>query len=123
MPELYRYFNTSSYDDSPCYLNLQILSVVKETEKGYWIVWDSKRKFILKGPGKRWAYETKELAMQSFTIRKNRQLMHAKRTIARAEHSLKLRVDNIVEWEVDNEGHCTRPLNYNPPSVMKGFFW
>lgn len=44
-----------------------------------------KDKFILSGDGKRFAYETKELAWNSFKIRTRKSLMHCKSALKRAE--------------------------------------
>ncbi len=65
-------------------------SVVKRTLKGVWISlgWGSKDKFILNGARKRWAYPTKEEALESFRIRKRRQIMHCNDMIDNANQGL-----------------------------------
>lgn len=47
--------------------------VIKETPKCYWILVGSKRKLVLKDSiGKRFAYATKELALNAMLIRRQR---------------------------------------------------
>lgn len=71
--KLYRYSEDKSTEEFER-LHLSEFQVIKETEKGYFIFYIKKR-FILKGGnGKRFAYETKELALKGFIKRKERQI-------------------------------------------------
>jgi hypothetical protein len=70
--------------------------VVRRTPKGRWITptWNSDdtrfQKFVLDGLGKRYAYPTRELARESFTIRKEREIMRCKAQHDRAVRYLAL---------------------------------
>lgn len=76
--------------------------VIKETRCGYWIADYPQKdpdkaikdkwtwtKWVSKGGKKRYAYPTKEEALESFIIRKHRQVGHARRHLDFAEKSLK----------------------------------
>lgn len=65
--------------------------IIKETPKGNWIREHGnygKPKFCLKGEGKRFAHETKELALKSFICRKQRQYQINKGLMKSAKHYL-----------------------------------
>jgi hypothetical protein len=70
--------------------------VIKRTPKGCWIVhlWDReaqfKKWFILDGTGRRYAYPTRELARESFIIRKRREIQHTANQHDRAVRYLAL---------------------------------
>ena len=85
----YRYvdvYDYSSDEDEPHYcVALRTFMVRRETPKGVWIAeadW-MKPRFVLKSANKRYAYPTAELAMESFRIRKGRQLQHLERGLER----------------------------------------
>ena len=88
MKKLFRYTEDFSYEDYSDSKKLRLMQfeTVKETLCGYWIEYNSKRKFVLKGTGKRFAYESQNLALDSFIIRKQRQIIHNKRAIRIAKH-------------------------------------
>ena len=87
--ELYRYYDTREiryeYDrDVPAKINLETIPVIRETEKSYVVMWESKEKFILKSNdqhGRRFAYANKEWAMHSFKKRKQHQLAYLQRDL------------------------------------------
>jgi len=92
MKQLFRYsdyIGCEFFEESEK-LELEIFETVKETKCGFWIEIYKKRKFILKGDGKRFAHETKEMALNSFICRKKRQILINKSMIARAKHSLSI---------------------------------
>ena len=73
---LFRYDGTYWGDElgpGEAHLYADYFPVVKETPKGCWIDVYGKRKFVLNDSTKRYAYPTKELALQSFIARKRRQ--------------------------------------------------
>lgn len=98
------------YVDNLCYelfvdgteLELKEYLIVKETPKGNWIREHGmygKPKFVLKGYGKRFAHETKEMALNSFICRKKRQIIINKEIIKRAKHSLSIAEGMKTEQE------------------------
>jgi len=69
--------------------------VVSRTPKGCWIApdWDHEarfKKFVLDGAGRRHAYPTRELARESFIIRKKKEIQHSARQHDRAVRYLAL---------------------------------
>jgi hypothetical protein len=65
--------------------------ILKETEKGYWIMVYSKRKFVLKGSnGKRYAYISEKDALNGFIKRKEAQIKINKKLINRARFGIDL---------------------------------
>ena len=68
----YRYHDTS-YTSGPK-VCLTPYRVIKKTPKGAWVDCGcDEQKFCLNGGGKRFAHETKELALESYVARKKRQ--------------------------------------------------
>lgn len=73
---------SDGYDDARSYrLNRPHIAiymwrypVLKRTPKGAWIEPDGERRFVLDGPGKRWAHETRALALESLKLRMRRRL-------------------------------------------------
>lgn len=82
----YRYVDP--YDTDSIHLCTEEWRVDKITPAGYWIESYGERKFVLAGGGKRYAYPSKEEALDSYIIRKNRQLQHLASTKHKAEHGL-----------------------------------
>ncbi len=85
---LYRYEGTHWGDEGgpvSSRLYAHTFHVVKETPKGCWIDVYGKRKFILNDAVKRYAYPTKELALQSFIARKRRQCAILRAQLKNAE--------------------------------------
>ena len=69
--------------------------LVKETPKGYWITIDSLffyswKKWISKTSRKRFAYPTKAEALNSFIIRKEKQIIHCERAMHNAKRALSI---------------------------------
>lgn len=62
------------YSDGDCYLAFYDYAIVKETPCGVWIDLFGKKKFVLSGTRKRYAYPTKKEALESFIKRKSRQV-------------------------------------------------
>lgn len=70
---------------------LQEMAVRRETPKCVVFNDYGKDRFVLKDPnGRRYAYPTKELALRSYIIRKQRQMQHAASTYDRAKTNLKI---------------------------------
>ena len=71
---LYRYNREQRQEYSIGYYTyLTEYEVIKETPKGYWIIADYSKKFVLKGNnGKRYAYDTIEAALKAFKLRTTR---------------------------------------------------
>jgi hypothetical protein len=85
----YRFDDCNSESKDSIYLCRY--SVVKKTKSGVWLDDLSKKgKFILNGARKRFAYPTKELALNSYKIRKRWQMRHATNTLERATTNLAL---------------------------------
>lgn len=81
----YRYDGYATETGSP-YLGKY--PVVKTTAKGVWIdVW-GKHRFVLLDARKRWAYPTKELALNSFLIRRTKQVQLARHLEAKAQDTV-----------------------------------
>ena len=80
------YYRYDGYEWAEC----SSYRVIKTTDKGVWISlgYMIKDKFILNGARKRWAYPTKELALNSFRMRKLRQIEHCRHTEERAKKAL-----------------------------------
>lgn len=84
------YYRYDGYE----YASLETYDVLRRTARGAWINIGlpfkgcEKEKFILDGARKRWAYPTKEEALESFRIRKERQIRHCNDMIERANKAL-----------------------------------
>lgn len=92
---LYRYQEDRSFEfwGQVEELLLKEYLIIKETPRGNWIREHGnygKPKFVLKGDGKRFAHQTKELALKSFICRKNRQYEINKGLMKSAKHYLKI---------------------------------
>lgn len=90
--KLFRYVDNLGYElfVDGTELELKEYLIVKETPKGNWIREHGKPKFVLKGDGKRFAHETKEMALKSFICRKKNQIRINNEMIERAKHSLSI---------------------------------
>lgn len=77
--------------------------MVRRTAKGVWLrvggpevigrytdLRDIDLKFVLAGEGKRWAYPTREAALDSFTARKRRQIKILEGQLHRARQALRV---------------------------------
>ena len=110
----YRYVDRPYYNE----IKLEKLYLVRETEKGYWISYDrhykeenekldtfvwantEKKRWISKTSRKRYAYPTKKEALNSYIIRKYRQveILEARLEKARILHAVAIRLrDNKSE--------------------------
>ena len=95
----YRYqdheqYHFGGYDEHGTWIGVEIackrLRVLRRTHRGAWIETGYKQeKFILDGARRRWAYPTKEEALNSFKCRKQSQIWHAKRAFRNARAALK----------------------------------
>jgi len=90
--KLFRYDYCNWYEEytSADHLNLSDFEVIRETNKGFWIVVNGKEKFVLSGEGKRFAYVNIELALKSYIKRKKRQIQISKHQIKRAKTRFQL---------------------------------
>jgi len=71
-------------------------SVLKETEKGYWIKIYDKKKFILKKDGKkRFARTTKKKALEDLLARKKAFLGYAESNVINAKYQIEIVEDEI----------------------------
>jgi len=68
METYYRYEGGPIWEGGTMFIYLIRFNVVKRTPKGAWIIqvesWKPKRRFVLDGDGKRYAYPTQEAAPQ-----------------------------------------------------------
>ena len=96
------YYRVDIQDHGGSYLVLKEYKVAKRTEKGCWIyLWDDAPqkggwRFILDGKGRRFAYNNIEDAMDSFRIRKRKQIAHCERSIGLAKDGLALAKGDVV---------------------------
>ena len=82
----YRYDDPWTSGEAPF---LQELSVARYTPKCVVLNDHGVDRFVLKDPdGRRYAYPTKELALKSYIIRKQRQMQHASNTFDKAKENL-----------------------------------
>ena len=83
--ELYYRYDGYEYPRAEAY------KVVKRTAKGAWIYigYGIKDKFILDDARRRWAYPTKEEALNSYRIRKLRQIEHCREGELKAKEGLR----------------------------------
>ncbi len=103
---LYRYIDGWILDDME-YVRpyLRQYTVIKETECGWWfmIPYSSKKKWVSKSGRKRFAYPTRELALNSYIIRKRRQIAHGEWTVKKAKRFL----DVATEMQDGKSDLCT----------------
>lgn len=82
----YRYDDPWTADEAPF---LQEMTVTRYTAKCVVFNDYGIDRFVLKDPnGRRYAYPTKELALNSYIIRKQRQMQHATNTLNQAKANL-----------------------------------
>ena len=77
MSVFYRYWGHAC--DTDIYISYDEYVVLRETPKGVWLSVYGKEKFVLNGDGRRYAHPTKEAALASYRIRKQRQVQHLAR--------------------------------------------
>lgn len=99
------------WDGHSDYFNLGKFPVLRHTAKGVWINVYGKPVFCLNYARKRFAYPTKELAAESFIIRKQRQIDHLETRLEVAREDLRVfslpkHKDNrsIFSWEKEHVG-------------------
>jgi hypothetical protein len=79
------YFRIDGYGNA----YISAYEILRKTPKGCWIkIGYQTEKFILDGARRRWAYPTKELALDSYRIRKERQIRHCNDMIQAANEGL-----------------------------------
>lgn len=83
----YRYFDYGANVESPPFL--EELPVLRHTERCVYLKFFDEEKRVLKNARKRFAYPTKELALDSYIIRKRRQAGWAQATVNHANFMLK----------------------------------
>jgi hypothetical protein len=94
MAETYFRYEDELLFGSQMKISLIEFEMVRKTPKGarikrrYGIQLSSQERFVLDGPGKRYAYPTKEAALESFLIRKRRQIQHLETDLIRAKAAL-----------------------------------
>lgn len=89
---LYRIEDRLLYDGGRMVIEKLEYHVIRRTPKGAWIGRNpgppfpyGKDRFVLDGPGKRFAYPTLEAAIESYKIRKFRQIEHLERGLIQAK--------------------------------------
>jgi hypothetical protein len=87
--------------------------VVRRTPKGAWItpIWNHNDteflRFVLDGTGRRFAYPTRELARESYIIRKKREIQHC-----RNQHDRAVRYLALAETgKFGNRSECVREIH------------
>jgi len=79
----YRYIDTPT-EDGHVFVQLAVFPVTKKTAKGAWIESPLGRRFVLDAGRRKYAYPTRELALDSYRLRKEWQIHHCKQGILRA---------------------------------------
>lgn len=82
----YRYYDLQSVTEPEP--ELAEHRVIRHTDKGVWIEHWSGEKFIRKDARRRFAYPTKELALDSYIQRKKKQIQHAENLLTHAKAML-----------------------------------
>lgn len=105
--KLYRYEDASlvGHGSEP-ELTLHIFQVIKTTPQGYWFYDDArecKKRWVHNSARKRYAYETRELALNSFIIRKRFHLQHLLRKFKQANYSHNLAVHMQTEQKMGSK--------------------
>lgn len=80
-------------------VDLHAWKVYRTTPKGAWIWYGGEKKFVLDGPGKRFAHETPELALQSLVARKKRAISIMQARIREAEEVIALARDQVKQLQ------------------------
>jgi hypothetical protein len=79
------YFRVDGYGNAYA----QAFEILRKTPKGCWIKTGYQtEKFVLDGARRRWAYPTRALALDSYRIRKERQIRHCNDMITAANEGL-----------------------------------
>lgn len=106
LPVLYRY-ETSGSHTSRVSLFCDHFQTIKETPKGWWIeYWGDKgqtRKWVAKTGKKRFAYPTKELALESFVARKQHMIAKLEYSLGMTKTALMLAKQIQVGEKTDND--------------------
>lgn len=123
-------------------LTIREFYVMSETPKGWWINVDGKKTWISKTAKKRYAYPTREEALESFRCRKTAFVKHAQNMLEVAKTDLKIagtldytdpkkyqdffRVSVIQEYDSDEESiavtHVDPALGYRKIRREKTYF-
>lgn len=82
----YRYYDEQGWENPT--VKLQECEVIRETERCVILKFFGEEKRVLKNARRRWAYPTKELALNSYIIRKRRQAAWAQATVDHAKAML-----------------------------------
>jgi hypothetical protein len=105
--KLYRYQRDGTFIDNNDIKNYCIelieYEIEKETPKGYWVMHQYQKKFALKSSGrKRFAYDTKEKALNNFIIRTEKSVKICEEKLSTARGFLnacqKIKTENITQW-------------------------
>lgn len=111
-PTLYRY-ESSSFTGNKLSLWLSTFKVIRETPQGWWISRDGygweKDRWVAKGGVKRYAYPTKELALESFIKRKTKMIRKLKNNLTCTEIILGI-AERITKGEVPENHTENNPL-------------
>lgn len=79
-------------------ISLKKYPIIKETEKGFWIVDNSKKnhkRFVLKTGKKRFARDTKEGALEDLLARKKAYLGYSESNVKNAKYQIQMIEDRI----------------------------
>lgn len=103
--KFYRYYQYST--QGTIRVALSEFVMIKETPKGYWIAYKeinpSEKKWVSKKARKRFAYPTKEQALQSFICRKNRQISILNNQLAAAAQAKRIAKNKLLNLMVESE--------------------
>lgn len=111
-PEFYYREVNSRWTSDLLAISVLKFRVIKRTPKGVWVVPDyywpdeTRKRFILDGKGRRYAYPTREEARASFIIRKKREIQHCAN-----QHDRALRYLALAEtMEFGSETHALHEI-------------
>lgn len=90
--EIWYRADRGGFSDETLCIKIQECRVWKKTSKGVWLNGTASPygHFVLFDARKRWAYPTKELAMESFIRRKEKEIQHCERQLTRAKRLLRM---------------------------------
>jgi len=87
----HRFYAHSEYQQfDSCHVDLEWYRIVRKTPKGCWIDDCGKERFVLDVARRKWAYPTKELALDSWMRRKWKQIGHLERQLRGVKMALEL---------------------------------
>ena len=85
--KFYRYVDVDIYGIG-IVIEIRDYNLIRTTEKGYWIKRHGKERWVSKNSKKRFAYPSKEQALENYVARKKRQIIILETQLNRAKTAL-----------------------------------